>query len=571
MNEREFLIEMRARQQRLAAEIEAQQREFDPSPAAITHRRKKILSKKGDLEFFAINYFPHYITCEPGRFHHFFFQRFPQLLMQKEGCIEWYIAPRGIGKTSLLTKIGVLFGIVRHILQDREVRKEYHDLSLTLINNNFFLLLGAEEKSASGFIFDIKTELEANANLAMDFPEITGIGEKWTDTHLITRNNFCVRCRGAGQSVRGITFGASRPQIIIGDDLITDEEARSPTHRENRWNWFINGVCELGPNSGAKILTAATVLDSDDPVSRAKNTIGHVVHHFRALETFPQHMELWNKCKQKMLEDDPVAVNQALKIDQVLKREQLPSYQFYLEKQNIMDRGSELLWPGGHTLFGLMQKFFSNPRSFYMNQQGEDYDTGNTIFQGYQYFDSFPPEKLIFYGACDPSMGKGDPSALIVGAFERKSSKLFVIDESIQLRDPLKLLQKMIALHIKYNIQIWAFENNNSYEYMRTEFMQHALKDNNLPMPISGMTATVPQEIRIESLQPYIVSLNPNILFSRNTPLLEKELNTWPKKQSEHHYDGLVALQLLWTVAIAHGSNHAGRIKTSRPREIYAS
>jgi len=391
-----------------------------------------------------------------------------------------------------------------------------------------------------------------------------GIGEKWSDSNLITKNNFCVRCRGAGQSVRGVTYGASRPHIIIGDDLITDEESRSPTIRESRWQWFINGVCELGPSCGAKILTAATVLDSDDPVSRARKTLGHHVHHFRAVNKFPRHMDLWQTCQQKMLHDDPIAVAQAG--DVILEQEQLPSYQFYLGNREQMDAGSELSWPGGHTLYNMMQKFFSNPRSFFTNQQGEDYDTGNTIFSGYRYFEVLP-ERLTFYGGCDPSMGKGDPSALVVGGFDRIRKKLFIVDESIQLRSPSDLLRKMVRLHQKWNISLWGFENNNSYDYMRTEFMQYALRDSKLLMPIVGMTATVAQEVRIESLQPYVVALDPNIVFSHDVPLLERELNTWPKKQSEHHYDSLVALQLLWSVAVTKSGSHS-RITTSKPREI---
>jgi hypothetical protein len=141
------------------------------------------------------------------------------------------------------------------------------------------------------------------------------------------------------------------------------------------------------------------------------------------------------------------------------------------------------------------------------------------------------------------------------------------VDESIQLRSPSDLLSAMVELHQKWNISLWGFENNNSYDYMRTEFMQYALRDSKLLMPIVGMTATVAQEIRIESLQPYLVALDPNILFSHDIPLLERELNTWPKKQSEHHYDGLVALQLLWSVAITKSGSHS-RITTSKPREI---
>jgi len=62
----------------------------------------------------------------------------------------------------------------------------------------------------------------------------------------------------------------------------------------------------------------------------------------------------------------------------------------------------------------------------------------------------------------------------------------------------------------------------------------------------------IPKETRIESLEPYICGLDPQILFHSSQSQLLDELNDWPEKQPHHDYDGLDALYLLFTIAIQH-------------------
>jgi hypothetical protein len=57
-------------------------------------------------------------------------------------------------------------------------------------------------------------------------------------------------------------------------------------------------------------------------------------------------------------------------------------------------------------------------------------------------------------------------------------------------------------------------------------------------------------------MEPFITDrLAPSILLHAALRQLLDELDTWPEKQSHHHYDGLTALQILWMIAStrAHG------------------
>ena len=67
-------------------------------------------------------------------------------------------------------------------------------------------------------------------------------------------------------------------------------------------------------------------------------------------------------------------------------------------------------------------------------------------------------------------------------------------------------------------------------------------------LPLRGITSKIPQDVRIEGLEPFINGPAARILFNTKHSGLLEELDSWPEKQGSHHYDGLTALELLWQV-----------------------
>ncbi len=108
--------------------------------------------------------------------------------------------------------------------------------------------------------------------------------------------------------MRGAFHGASRPKVLLSDDIITDAEAKSPTERESRWRFLEASVQYLGPPDGSvKFLGVNTVLNNDDPISRAEHAPGHIVHKFKAIKTFPRDMDRWSECRELMIYADKEA------------------------------------------------------------------------------------------------------------------------------------------------------------------------------------------------------------------------------------------------------------------------
>lgn len=554
LTEKEFLKELAELAEALQKDIEAFQRGLDPSPEAIKARRKRVLN--GDFEFFAYTYFPHHIRGEPSVFQAQFCNRFPQLLRQPGGALEWWIAPRGEAKSSLLSKIGPVYIAVEALLQREEVRAEIGWEGVPPPFNDYALLLGAETRLPTKLMEVSKIELTVNAALAMDFPDVCGKGRVWKVGEYITKTGVKIEPFGAEQAVRGTFHGASRPKLLIGDDLITDKEAKSPTERDNRWGWVEKAIEYLGPPDGSvKFVGVNTVLNKDDPVSRAKQTIGHIVHHFKALIEPPKNMDLWGECEGLMRNADTRAATAAAALGEVLPDHELPSYKFYLENKAAMDEGAVTSWPSVRPLYYLMRQKAKSPKAFGTEMQGDARADEDKIFGNITYWTRYSDEWVII-GACDPSMGKGQkshPSSIMVGGFDRAIKKLHVIQSVSKRRVPSKLEADLISMQREFRCLAVAFENNNAYEHSRQTFVTAGIEAG-VPLPLVGVTASVPLEIRIDSLEPYITdSFAPRILLHSACPTLIDQLDTWPEPQSWHHYDELSALHLLWYIAVTRG------------------
>lgn len=551
LSEKEFIKELADLAKALRRDIEAHSIGLDPSPGAIAERRKRVLL--GDFKFFAYTYFPHHIRGEPSLFQAHFCERFPKLLRQTGGTRDWWVAPRGEAKSSLLTKVGPVWCAVQGLLEKPEVRQAVGWEGLPPPFIDYIVLLGAETKLPTKLLEVIKTELTVNAALALDFPDVCGKTAVWKVGEFITKTNIKVEPFGAEQAIRGTFHGASRPKLLLGDDLITDAEAKSPTERENRWNWLEKSIDYLGPPDGSvKYIGVGTILNKDDPISRAKKTIGHLVHHFKAIETFPSNTDLWAQCEELMHNDDKRTEQRLADRGEVADTEALPSFKFYRRHQKAMDKGAVISWPSVRSLYVLMRARAKSRTAFATEMQGDARSDEDRVFTSYQFW----VQRLshwIFYGGCDPSMGKGQkshPSALLVGGFDPISLILHVMYVSRKRRVPSKLAADLIMLQKEFNCQAWGFESVNAYDYMRTEFIDAALRQQ-VYLPLVGVTTNVPKEVRIDGLEPVISSMSPRILFQADQTQLTDEMDTFPEPQTEHDYDGLDALQILYATAVS--------------------
>lgn len=99
------------------------------------------------------------------------------------------------------------------------------------------LLVSATYDDAVRLLKPYKTILEVNDRIKNDYGEqqsMTG----WEAGEFTTRSGVSFRAIGAGQSPRGTRNDASRPDLILIDDIDTDIDCRNPQTIENKYQWI---------------------------------------------------------------------------------------------------------------------------------------------------------------------------------------------------------------------------------------------------------------------------------------------------------------------------------------------
>lgn len=138
------------------------------------------------------------------------------------------------------------------------------------------LYLGASEGHAVRSIKWIKSQIERNSSYAQTF----GLrkGSTWQDTaieiiHGVENNSIWLLGAGIGGSVRGVNIEDHRPDLIVLDDVLTDENTNSEEQREKLINLILGAVKEsLTPeteNPDAKLVMLQTPLNGKDASSEA--------------------------------------------------------------------------------------------------------------------------------------------------------------------------------------------------------------------------------------------------------------------------------------------------------------
>ncbi|WP_278370891.1 MULTISPECIES: phage terminase large subunit [Thalassospira] len=504
--------------------LEARCSGFDPDAKA--SKKRRAMGRK-DFEFFARTYFPHYIRGKKdpktgkekpinlSNLHRYFCEHFPALIENPESVNEAIAAPRGEAK-STYALIFLVYCTVYEL-------KHYMIYIMDVFDQ------------ASVVIEAFKVEMESNPRLRNDFPEATGKGPVWQDGVCVTTNNIKLHARGAGQRIRGLKHGARRPDLVVLDDIENDENVRTPKQRDKLESWIDTGVANLG-EAGEKfdVLDIGTVLHYDSVLVRKLNNPMWQSIKFQSILKWPDRMDLWDEWEE------------------ILRNQSLDDARaFYAKNLAEMEQGAVVSWPEKRPLLYLMElRARIGHKAFSSEQQNEAIDE-NASFQAFTYWVQFAPE-WVYFGACDPSLGKKgngrDPSAILVGGFDRRAGELSVVEASIRKRVPKVIISNVIELQKQYRCVTWGVETVQFQEFLRTQLIDEAIRQH---VPLNGVpiSQNTDKDLRIESLQVPIADGRIKLHTSQRTLL--SQLEQWPNAD---HDDGPDCLEMLWNLAITYGA-----------------
>lgn len=499
---------------------------FPADPLARAERLRRCADFGGDgFEFFLKTYLPHYVKGEDSLFHRAIFDLAPKILTAETGQREMLIAPRGSSKSTHMSLGFALYCIV--------MRKTRYCLEVCDVYAQAALLIEA-----------IKAELTTNPRLSHDFPEACGQGRVWREGEIVTRQNIRVEGLGAGQKLRGRRHGPHRPDLMFFDDIENDEAVRSPDQRDKLEAWINRAALKVGPPDGSMhVLWVNTVLHWDAVLVRESKKPAWHVTKFQAIMTWPDRMDLWEE------------------FEELYHNEGEPAARAFYETRRVeMDQGAIVNWPSIQPLVWLMLQRAGGHDSFATEYQNQPVSDGNPFAK--LIFWTVPKREWIHFGAIDPSLGKNgkgrDPSAILIGGFDRLTGVMDVVEASIRKRLPDMIIADTVALQRQYRCLLWFVESVQFQEFLRTTMMVEAAKQG-VGISAIPITPVSDKNLRIERLQPPIaaglIRLHP-----AQTTLIE-QLQQWPNGA---HDDGPDCLDMLWQHALHYaGGGAAGQISTA--------
>lgn len=507
-----------------ARHIELNVEAFAADPAAKSARMARLEQQDG-FRFFMETYLPHYVRGEHSLFHQAIFQRVPEILSSATGVRDLFIAPRGSSKSTHLSLGLALYCIV--------LKKTRYCLEVCDVYAQAALLIEA-----------LKAELTTNPRLAHDFPDACGQGRVWREGEIVTRQNIRVEGLGALQKLRGRRHGPYRPDLMFFDDIENDEQVRSPEQRQKLTNWVYRAALKVGPPDGSMhVIWVGTVLHFDAVLARAAKAPLWRVTEFRAIQRWPDRMDLWEAFEEVWRNEGEAAART-----------------FYQDRRADMDAGAVVNWPSVQPLLWLMLERAGSHDAFQTEYQNQPVAVGNPF--GHLTYWVQRQADWIFFGAIDPSLGKNgkgrDPSAILIGGFDRLNGRMDVVEASIRRRLPDLIIADTIALQREYRCLLWFVESVQFQEFLRTTLMGEAARQG-VGISAVPVVPTGDKNLRIERLQPPVNA--GMIRFSADHTTLIEQLQHWPNGD---HDDGPDCLDMLWQQTLIYaGGGAAGRMMTA--------
>lgn len=417
---------------------------------------------------------------------------------------------------------------------------------------HYILLLSDSSEQAEGFLDEIKTELEENADLIEDFGSLKG-DKTWRSNGILTKNDIKIEAIGSGKKVRGRKHRNWRPDLIVLDDIENDENVNTPEQRRKLKSWFEKAVSKAG-DTYTDIMYIGTVLHYDSLLNNVLQNPRYHAKKYRAVISWAANQSLWDEWE-------------SIYTNLFNENHEIDAQTFFEANREEMLEGTEVLWEDKLSYYDLIEmKVTEGEASFNSELQNDPIDPDNATFNE-EWTDYYEPElvdwkspEFIFVGANDPSLGKNkksDTSAIINLALSIKTGYMYVVDASIEKRKPDVIIEDIFQMSQRlkrdYAKGFYKFGVETvQFQYYFKEVMAHRSVEEGEYLPIEEIQSSANKKLRIESLQPVIK--NKYLKFNREHRALLKQLHEFPMGRNDDGPDALqMAVQLAQSVKAVAG------------------
>lgn len=377
----------------------------------------------------------------------------------------------------------------------------------------FILILSDTQSQAKDLLGAIVQELETNERIISDYGNKAGYvppraedKKKWSMDEIVTLDNIKVQAKGWKSKLRGIKFGAQRPDLILIDDLENDEQVASDNQRAKLKSIFNKSILNLG-SKNTQILYIGTIL------------------HFDSL-------------LNNLIEDPPP--NWKTKLYQAYKNNK-PLWPEWWNIDRLEAKKAEI----GSLAFE--QEYMNNPL-----------DPETQIAVPKAFYTQYDPDLHNHYTYLDLAISEKDTAdyTAAVTIAKHKKTGLMKVVEPVALRTDVNgQLDLIIELYNRYNSITLGFEEvayQKAIGQMVKREMPAWLKEGkiNKPIPIKGIPVDKDKVRRLIQITPYIE--NEMIEFNKSHQDFLMQLKQFPKASHDDLVDAFVGAVNL---AIQKGTN----------------
>lgn len=378
-----------------------------------------------------------------------------------------------------------------------------HALTYPQENRSYLIIICATQRTASKKLLEVSREYLSNPamhKLMKNVRENSGLAfEVEYDGAPTVR----LEAYGKGAAVRGLSWGAKRPDLVIIDDPQDEADANSETITENDWDWFLSDIYFLGQTSRIFIIG---------------NNLGE-------------------RCI----------------MEQIMRN--ASQLKFVVNKIPILTKDNEAAWPSKWPLEAIEKERrefskFGKIDLWFRNKMCECISPSSQKFKKeyFQYYDKPPDSReLNIYTMVDLAISQkpnADYSAIVTVGIN-SAGHLFVLDIEYGRYDPSTTIDAIFSAVQKWkplNVGIEAV----AYQTAMQHFLEQEMPQRGIFFRISPLKAEKKKELRIDTLQPRFAIKT--VWFKSGAvwlPELEAELLAYPHGAHDDIIDALAYIEQL--------------------------
>lgn len=271
---------------------------------------------------------------------------------------------------------------------------------------------------AEAFLSQISFELETNPFINHFYGRVKPENpNKWTDSEIELTNGARIIAVGAGKAIRGLLHHeGTRPDLVILDDIETDEVVRTIDQRAKFKEWFLKVVMNIG-SADTSIWVIGTIMHYDSLLANLINGAfgGFVGKKYEAIN------ESW----------EPASI----------------------------------LFPQVWTLERLKEKketIGTNAFASEFRNQPIDEETARIKRNWIKLYDTISVEHLDIYAAIDPAISKketADYFAIVTIGVDRKNEDIYVLDVVRGRYTLEEQVNRILGVHARFHPSVIGIES----------------------------------------------------------------------------------------------------------------